>query len=79
MSLEAAIEFPAKHAKHAKTKADMRICEALWFPPAGEQRPQGTQGLELAVFRVFSVFGGLVLTNGQHPSPNRHPLSAYTG
>jgi hypothetical protein len=36
INLEAAIEFPAKHAKHANTKAERRVCEARRLHPIGE-------------------------------------------
>jgi len=36
-NLEAAIQFPAKHAKHAKTKAAMKVREGLWLHLAGER------------------------------------------
>ncbi len=36
-TLEAAIEFPAKHAKHAKTKAERTVSVTPWLHPAGER------------------------------------------
>jgi hypothetical protein len=37
LNLETAIEFPAKHAKQAKTEGKMKVREERWLHPAGER------------------------------------------
>ena len=66
MNLEAAIELPAKYAKHAKTEREVKVHEERWLHPAGERWSQRRQGLDGAVFRMFSVFGGPVLTKANN-------------
>jgi hypothetical protein len=67
---EPPIAFPAKHPKHAKTRAELSVCEARWLHPASECRPQRTQGFEVAGLSMFSVIGGLV-----EPRENRQLCS----
>ena len=60
--LEAAIELPAKYAKHAKTEREVKVHEERWLHPAGEWWSQRRQGLDGAVFRMFSE--GMSFVNG---------------
>ncbi len=62
--LEAAMELPAKYAKHAKANVEAGIGEALWLHPAGERCQQQKAGAWPAAFRVFSVFSGPFRANG---------------